>query len=60
MIFEDFQALWLMDGHGIYVWTVYLFSIVFFLVLALLPIFKKRALIKTIRKRQLFAEQDYH
>ncbi len=42
MQFDSFSALIAMDGHGVYVWSVYGISFVILFLLALNPVLKNR------------------
>lgn len=58
MMFESLEALLTMQGHGVYVWTVFLVCFFSFGVFALVPVVKKRALFERIRKREQFALEE--
>jgi heme exporter protein D len=53
MYFESFTDFIVMDGHGIYVWTVVAISTVFILTLVLSPIRAKKQFFKQEYQRQL-------
>ncbi|MCP4465581.1 MAG: heme exporter protein CcmD [Halieaceae bacterium] len=46
MYFENFQALLTMDGHGGYVWSVYLLTLLVLASLALTPLLRDRRFFK--------------
>lgn len=49
MAFDSFEALMLMEGHGVYVWTCYA---VFFALLALLAVWSVRQRAMLVRRQQ--------
>jgi len=53
MYFQSFADFIAMDGHGIYVWTVFVISTVFILFLVLSPIRAKQQFFKQEYQRQL-------
>jgi heme exporter protein D len=53
MYFDSFADFIAMDGHGIYVWTVFIISTVFILILVLSPIRVKKQFFRQEYQRQL-------
>jgi heme exporter protein D len=53
MYFQSLADFIVMDGHGIYVWTVFAISTVFILTLVLSPIRAKQQFFKQEYQRQL-------
>lgn len=49
MYFESFRELMLMDGHGAYVWSVYVFAVLICLTLIVSPLLKKRSITQALR-----------
>jgi len=52
MYFDNFHALLLMDGHGVYVWTAYLVTVLVIVAMLAVPARRRRRLLL-----QLAAEQ---
>ena len=50
MYFASFQDLLTMDGHGIYVWSAVIISLVILVWLLVAPILSRRALLKEIAR----------
>lgn len=50
MYFANFQDLLTMDGHGIYVWSAVLISLVVLAWLIVAPILSRRALLKEVSR----------
>ncbi len=48
--FDSLSAFLHMDGHGVYVWVGYLLSIVVMLWLILLPIIKRREVLRQLNR----------
>ncbi|MFT4874377.1 heme exporter protein CcmD [Congregibacter sp.] len=49
MYFDSFAAALAMDGHGPYVWSAYALTLVVIALLILLPIVRKRRLLRELR-----------
>lgn len=49
MYFDSFAAALAMDGHGPYVWSAYALTLTVLTVLVLLPVFRKRRLLRELR-----------
>ncbi len=45
MYFDSVAQLFAMDGHGVYVWSVYAAALAIIALLALTPVFKRRRFI---------------
>ena len=50
MYFASFQGLLVMDGHGIYVWSAVIISLVILVWLVVAPILSRRALLKEVAR----------
>jgi heme exporter protein D len=50
MYFASFQDLLTMDGHGIYVWSAVIISLVILVWLLVAPILSRRALLKEVAR----------
>jgi heme exporter protein D len=62
MYFDSFHALLTMDGHGIYVWSVYLIATIVLAVLFIQPLFRRRQLMQQLRdqsRRQSAAKSTH-
>lgn len=49
--FDSLSALWTMDGHGPYVWSVYLIVVAVLAALAIQPIVRRRQLLQKFREQ---------
>lgn len=47
--FSDFQSLWLMGGHGPFVWTCYIVTWLALVFLVVQPVWQKKAFVKQQR-----------
>jgi heme exporter protein D len=59
MYFASFQDLLTMDGHGIYVWSAVIISLVILVWLLVAPILSRRALLKEVA-RDILRERARH
>jgi heme exporter protein D len=50
MYFASFQDLLTMDGHGIYVWSAVILSLLVLVWLIVVPLLSRRALLKDIAR----------
>ena len=50
MYFASFQDLLAMDGHGIYVWSAVILSLLVLVWLIVVPLLSRRALLKDIAR----------
>jgi|TARA_B110000879_G_scaffold27563_1_gene37452 heme exporter protein D len=50
MYFASFQDLLIMDGHGIYVWSAVILSLLVLVWLIVVPLLSRRALLKDIAR----------
>lgn len=50
MYFASFQDLLTMDGHGIYVWSAVIISLVILVWLLVAPVLSRRALLKEVAR----------
>lgn len=50
MYFANFQDLLSMDGHGIYVWSAVIISLIVLVWLIVAPILTRRALLKEVAR----------
>lgn len=50
MYFASFQDLLTMDGHGIYVWSAVILSLLVMVWLIVVPLLSRRALLKDIAR----------
>tara|TARA_R110002072_G_scaffold111642_1_gene239832 strand:- start:891 stop:1094 length:204 start_codon:yes stop_codon:yes gene_type:complete len=48
MYFDSFQALLMMNGHGIYVWPAYLITIVVIMAVLIAPVRRRNRLLEQI------------
>ncbi len=48
MYFADFSAALYMDGHGVYVWSAYLITLVVLCVVTVMPLRRQRRLLKQL------------
>ena len=55
--FADFQSFLLMDGHGIYVWSALIITLLVMVWLIVSPLISRRALLKEVA-RDIQREQD--
>ena len=51
MFFQSLTELWVMDGHGVYVWTCYAVTFAVLIGLVVYPVRKKKSLMKGIKQR---------
>ena len=62
MFFESLEALFFMNGHGIYVWSAYGLAIALMLYLGLAPVLRKKNILRQvevdIKREQMRAEQN--
>lgn len=50
--FDSLYAFWVMEGHGLYVWSAYLVSLAIMVWLVAGPVVRRRQLLRSIRRRQ--------
>ena len=55
--FADFQSFLLMDGHGTYVWSALVITLLVMVWLIVSPLISRRALLKEVA-RDIHREQD--
>jgi heme exporter protein D len=48
MYFDSLQAALSMDGHGAYVWTAYLMTLLVLAIMLILPIRRQKALLREV------------
>lgn len=58
MYFDSFNELLHMGGHGVFVWPAYLATGVSLLGLIIYPLRRKQKLVRAIKQRQRFTEQE--
>ena len=59
MYFEDFQSLLFMEGHGVFVWSVYGLALIIVAIILITPLRRKRRFLLEQRMR-LRREQAQH
>jgi heme exporter protein D len=51
MYFDSLTALWLMEGHGLYVWSAYGICLLVMAALVILPLRRQRQLMRGLGRR---------